>query len=95
MNGESAKQLRETKNSVDMLCGIAFMLMTVQDAEALVAEIEKTDAVMPFFSPTDYLKVSATLLAHLELARAFLEFRRRIGKQIAVEERKDEHSTGR
>jgi hypothetical protein len=52
--------------------------VSVVDAEALLREIEHTDAIMPILDPTAYMKIGANIPGHRRLVRAFLAFRREL-----------------
>ena len=69
----------QTKERIDTLTTLATTI-TVEDAEALVREIERTEAFTPIFDPTWYQKHGKHIQDHLDLARAFLAFRREIDR---------------
>lgn len=61
--------------SIEELIAKQSMMVSVEEAQAVVREIERTDSFMPFFDPSGYLKIRATMPEHLKLAKAFLAFR--------------------
>lgn len=72
------------KEQVDTVCRLANCI-SLDDAKALVDEIERTDTLMPFIDPTAYLQICHTLPVHLRVARAFLAFRRELEACLAEE----------
>lgn len=68
-----------TKQLVDSAARMA-MLIPVDDARALVQEIERTDTLMPLLDPTGYRAIMDTLPQHRKLAQAFLAFRQELEK---------------
>lgn len=55
--------------------GLALTFPTA-DVEKIAAEIERTDAFLPFYDPTGWLKLRKTLPTHAKIVAAFLTFRR-------------------
>lgn len=68
-----------TKQLVDNAARMA-LLVPVEDARALVQEIERTDTLMPLLDPTGYRAIMDTLPQHRKLAKAFLAFREELEK---------------
>jgi hypothetical protein len=58
------------------------LFITPEEAQAVVAEMEHTDAVMPLIDPTGWLRISATAPGHQQLARAFLAFRQELAALV-------------
>lgn len=58
------------------------MYVSVDDAVALVAEIDRTEALMPLLDPTGYRQIQGTAPAHKAVAEAFLAFRRAIAAAV-------------
>jgi hypothetical protein len=50
-------------------------MVTLEEAQALVKEIDRTETLMPIFGPSGYQKIRDSIGDHLILARAFLAFR--------------------
>jgi len=63
-----------TKEAVDAVCRLA-VVITVDDAVALVNEFKKMDTLMPILDPTAYKSVLPNIGGHEDAARAFLTFR--------------------
>jgi hypothetical protein len=57
-------------------CASSAMLVSMEDAEHLVREINRTEALMPILDPTGWQRIAKTEQDHLRIAQAFLEFRR-------------------
>lgn len=62
----------------------AFLVRT-EDVERLVAEIDRTDTLMPILDPTGWMKIRRNIPAHKKLAHALLAFRREIDEIVAME----------
>lgn len=71
--------LELTKDQITSIAQLA-QLVPVADVEDLVREIERTEAFSPIFAPTWFQQHGKHIDGHLELARAFLEFRKAIAK---------------
>lgn len=52
--------------------------VSLEDADALLGEIERMDAFMPFLDPTGYMKIAGNIPTHRRLVRAFIGFRREL-----------------
>lgn len=52
----------------------------IQNVEALLEELERTDAFGPFFDPFGWLAIRDNIPPHKEVARAFLAYRRVLEK---------------
>lgn len=61
------------------------VLVSVADAQAVVEEMERTDAFLPFVDPTAWIKLSKTAPGHQRLARAFLAFRQELAALVESE----------
>ncbi len=72
-----ANDLQATKSLIDQVCKLA-LLVPLDTARQLAAEIERTDAVMPFLDPTGWQRLSNTLPGHQEEVNAFIAFRARL-----------------
>lgn len=68
-----------TKQLVDNAARMA-LLIPLDDARALVEEIERTDTLMPLLDPTGYRAIMDTLPQHRAVAKAFLTFRQELEK---------------
>lgn len=53
----------------------AVLSVTVEEAQAVLDEIEGASAFMPFFDPTAYMKIAPNIPGHREAVRAFLDYR--------------------
>jgi hypothetical protein len=54
----------------------------LDEAQAVVNEMEHTDAVMPLIDPSGWLRIRATAPQHQRLARAFLAFRQELAALV-------------
>lgn len=68
-----------TKQLVDNAAHMA-LLVPLEDARALVQEIDRTDTLMPLLDPTGYRAIMDTLPQHRMVAKAFLAFREELAK---------------
>lgn len=73
-----------TKSQIDTVCQIALMI-PVADAEAVLNEMGRMDALMPIVDPTGYRKIMRNVPGHEDEVRAFLTFRREL-ERIAPKE---------
>ncbi len=73
----NAGELQAAKAMIDQVCRMA-LLVPLDTARQLAAEIERTDAVMPFLDPTGWQRLSHTLPGHQEEVEAFIAFRARL-----------------
>lgn len=69
----SEQHLKRVKAYADNLARMA-RYISVEEARALVAELERVDTLMPFVDPTGYLSIRDNLPGHQRLARAVLAF---------------------
>ena len=76
--------VRTTKDLIDGLCRMA-LLIPVADAQALLREFDRMDAVMPIVDPTGYRALLRTMPAHRRVAEAFLTFRQVLEREVAAE----------
>jgi hypothetical protein len=54
------------------------ILLSVEQAQALVDEMNRMESLMPILDPTGYIKIRKTMPGHKALAVAFLTFRQAI-----------------
>lgn len=80
---DAATDVQEIKQRVDLLCSLALNIPT-EDAQELVNEIDRTMAFMPLTDPTGYKQIMFTADGHMDVARAFLVFRRQLAQIIAT-----------
>lgn len=57
--------------------------ISIEDAQALAAEIDHIEAVLPMLDPTAWMRIANTEGGHRELVQAFLTFRRTV-EELAV-----------
>lgn len=60
-------------------------LIPLADAQAVAAEISRTDGLMPLFDPTGYQAIAGKIAGNRELVDAFIVYRRaleKVGEQI-------------
>jgi hypothetical protein len=76
--------LAESYASIQMIARLA-LNVPVDCAQAVVAQMEHTDVIMPLLDPTGWIKISRTAPAHRKLARAFLAFRRELAVLLESE----------
>lgn len=67
------------KDVEDIVCWQA-MLVSVEDAQRLVHEINRTETLMPFVDPTGWRKIQDTEGGHKKVAEAFSIFRKELEK---------------
>jgi len=60
--------------------------ISVAEVEAYVAEIERTDTLLPIVDPTAYSRIRQNIPQHRTLVQKFLEFRRELAKYEPVED---------
>lgn len=71
----SSDRIRATKMMIDGLAVMASKI-PLSDAVEVVAEISRTETLLPIVDPTGFQRISKTMPAHGKVAQAFLEFRR-------------------
>jgi hypothetical protein len=71
--------IEHTKMQVDNFSKLA-MLLPVADVVDLLQEIDRTDAFLPFYDPSAYMRISHNLPDHRDLAQAFLTFRKELAR---------------
>ena len=55
-------------------------LIPLEDAEAVMAEIDRTSALMPLFDPTGYNKLADGLGLNRAVLQIFIDYRRKLQK---------------
>lgn len=76
--------VQEAYAQIQMLARLCYAV-SIEDAQAVVKEIEYTDSFMPLFDPTGWMKISKNIPGHARLAQAFLAFRRELEDLIGGE----------
>lgn len=69
--------IADTKDVIDSVCRLAAMI-PVENIATLVAEIDRTETLLPVVDPTTYRMIARNIPSHLRAARAFLSFRREL-----------------
>ncbi len=72
-------EIETIKQQIDQICQLA-ALIPVDDAVALVNELERMDSLMPVVDPTGWVKITGTIDGHKIAASGFLDFRRTLEK---------------
>lgn len=71
-----------TLETVYVIARMALMV-SQEDAQALVAEFDRIETLMPMLDPTGWQRISRTEDGHREFAEAFLVFRKKL-EQLMV-----------
>lgn len=81
---KDAAKLRETYDQIQMLARLCFAV-PVEDARAVLENIEFTDSFMPLLDPTGWMKINKNIPGHARLVRAFVAFRQELAELIESE----------
>lgn len=68
----------ETSTTYELVLSVAHLALLVspEDATAVLAEVSRTEALMPVVDPTGYRAIAANMADARRLVEAFIEFRR-------------------
>lgn len=61
------------------------LLIPQEDMDAVIAEVERMDAIMPFTDPTEWMRIAKNIPNHLRLYRAIAAARREIAAVLGEE----------
>ncbi len=73
------------KHAAQVIANVVHLssLVTEEDCAALVREIDRSETLMPLLDPSRFLREAEAVASSLEVARAFLEFRRKVEENRA------------
>jgi len=74
---EETHDYEAIKFMIDNACRCATMV-SVEQAAALINQMEHITTVLPFTDPTAFMKIADNARDHIRVARAFLTFRKAI-----------------
>lgn len=67
------------KQMIDNVCRLA-MTIPLEEAQAVSAEIDRTETLMPLLDPSAYMKIMDNIPAHRDVVQAFVTFRIALAK---------------
>lgn len=61
------------------------MLIRVEDVQAVLTEINRTNTLMPLLDPTGYREIVDNIPRHTQIVRAFLDFRKKLDEVLQAD----------